>query len=142
MAFAKSIIKNVHQESVVKLTGTTADSGIINLAVDLPAVGQIVSGTPEVVITGIGWTGNPAAVITITRNAVIIATLPCTGSNYLDMSGQDLPPDNVQSTQNLTVSFAGGIGEVWIKMKKINGYATTIEPEQYGSYDNPSVAGS
>lgn len=138
---SKKVLKLVHQEAVIKVWGAAGTSETITLA-DLIAPGQVVSGTPTVNIVGVTWTGQNETVITVTRAAERVLTLPSTGSSTIDFSGQALPPDSVENTSDLVIAITGGVGEIWIKLRKIEGYATTVEPEQFGPYDNPLVAGA
>ena len=138
---SKKVLKLVHQEAVVKVWGAAGTSETIALA-DLIATGQVVSGTPTANVVGVTWTGANETVITVTRGAERVFTLPSTGSSTIDLSGQALPPDTVENTADLVVAITGGVGEVWIKLRKIEGYATTVETEQFGPYDNPLVAGA
>ena len=92
---AQAILKNTHQEAIIKVFPQEDDTSTTNNVVlaNLSAVGQeIDTGADQVVnIAGVTWLGNPAAIITITRNSVIIMTLPCTGANEMDFTGQDIP---------------------------------------------------
>lgn len=137
-----AILRNVHQEAVVKVYGPAATSETIDIST-LLASGQVLDGATQTVnIVGVTWTGTNATEITVTRNSVRILTLPAAGTSTIDMGGQALPPDTVQNTQDIVVAITGGQGECYLKLRKIGGFKTTIEPEQFGPYDNPAVAGS
>lgn len=144
-AAAVTYLKKTHQEVVAKVQG---DSGsvTINLATNLlPAAGQqlLSGGTPTVNITGVTWTGVGATDIHIDRNNVRVMTLPGGASiGQLLFDGQTMVPETSNNTSNIVVTITGGQGEVWLRLHKIAGYQTTIEPEQFGHYDNPAVAGS
>jgi len=142
---AQAILKNTHQEAIIKVFPQEDDTSTTNNVVlaNLSAVGQeIDTGADQVVnIAGVTWLGNPAGIITITRNSVIIMTLPCTGANEMDFTGQDLPPDTVQNTEDLVVTFSG-VGQLYIKLRKASGYLTQVENATYGSYDDPSRVGA
>lgn len=77
MALTKSFLKVTHQDCVAKVAGTGGPV-TINLTTDLlPLSGQVVDGATQTVnITGVAWTGTNNAEITITRNNVIVMTLP------------------------------------------------------------------
>lgn len=139
---AKKVITNTHSETVVKVWGAAGVSETITLA-GLLATGQVLNGATQTVnVLGVSWTGSNENVSTVTRNTDRIFTLPGTGAATLELSGQNMPPDTVSNTYDLVVAITGGPGEVWIKLRKVSGYKTTIEPEQFGPYDNPAVAGS
>jgi len=98
--------------------------------------------TQAVNITGVNWTGGTGGVITITRNNVVVMTLQSAAAGMIFFDGQTMPPENTENTSDIVVSVSGAQSECWIKLRKVSGYKTTIEPEQFGPYDNPSVAGS
>lgn len=140
---AKATLRNTHQEAVIKVSGGDATTETIVLADLATTPGQVLDGATQTVnIVGVTWTGQNATEITVTRNSVVVMTLPSTGSTTIDFGGQALPPENTENTSSIVVSIAGGQGEVWLKLRKVGGYKTTIEPEQFGPYDDPTVAGS
>lgn len=143
MAVTKYILKNTNQETIVKVAGT-AGSATITLDTDLVATTQevIEGASPQVVIAGFQWSGATNGEIQISRNEVIIATLQTTAAGALEMNGQMMIPDNVESLSDIVVTISGAQAEVWIRLKKIAGYATKVETVQFGSYDDPTQVGS
>ena len=142
MAIVKTILKKTHQEAIVKVAGAGA-TGTIDLSADIVAVGQALDGdTQKVAITGVTWTGASGGIVTITRNSVIIMTLQADAAGTLEFGGQSMIPDNIQETYDIAVAVSGAQAECWLKLRKISGYKTTIEPEQFGPYDDPEAAGS
>jgi len=142
MAVTKTIIKKVHQEAVVKVAGTSA-AATISLSTDIVAAGQVTDGdTQRVTITGVSWTGADGGIISIARNSVVVMTLQANAAGFLDFSGQNMIPDNINEDKDVIVTISGAQAECWLRLRKISGYKTTIEPEQFGPYDDPSVAGS
>jgi len=81
------------------------------------------------------------AVITITRNNIVIATCPAASSNFIDLGGQLLIPDSTQHTKDIVVAITGQ-GELWLRVRKVGGYATKVEEAIYGSYDDPTRIGA
>lgn len=141
MAVTQTIIKNTHQEVVVKVEGTAATS-TVNLAT-LSSVNQVLDGATQTVnIIGVTWTGDSAGLININRNGINIMTLISSQPGFLDFSGQNMVPDTIQNTQNIDVVVSGGVAQIWIRLRKIGGYKPTVELAQFGAYDNPAVAGS
>ena len=140
MALTKSFLKVTHQDCIAKVEGTGGPI-TINLTTDLlPLSGQVVDGATQVVnITGVSWTGTNNAEITITRNNVVVMTLPSTGSNYLDFDNSQMTPETTENTYPLVVTIVGTQGEVWIRLKKVSGYRSTIENATYGAYDDPTI---
>lgn len=144
MAVAKTVLRATHQEAVVKVAGTAA-AATISLASDLlPAAGQIlkVGGTPTVNIVGVTWSGAIGGIVTISRNGTTVMTLVADNPGQLDFGGQGMVPDTINNTNDVVVTISGAQAECWLKLRKVAGYQTTIEPEQFGIYDNPAVAGS
>jgi hypothetical protein len=142
MAIVKTILKKTHQEAVVKVAGTAA-AGTISLASDILAVGQALDGsTQSANIVGVTWTGAADGIITITRNSVVVMTLQANAAGALEFGGQSMLPDSIENTSDVVVTISGAQAECWLRLRKVGGYKTTIEPEQFGIYDNPAVAGS
>ena len=101
---------------------------------------ELDGATQTVNIVGVTWSGSAAGVVTITRNSVVIMTL--TSSGQLDFTGQNMTPDTIENASDIVVTISGGQAECWLRLRKVSGYKTHIEPEQFGSLDNPSVSGS
>lgn len=142
MPVAKTIMKKTHQEAIVKVAGTAA-AATIDLSADLVAIGQVLDGgVQKVSITGVTWTGASDGVVTITRNSVTVMTLQANAAGMMYFDGQSMIPDNIEESSDLVVTISGAQAECWLKLRKVSGYRTTIEPEQFATYDNPAVAGS
>jgi hypothetical protein len=142
MAVTKSILKNTHQEAVVKVAGTAA-SATIDLSSDLVNTGLALDGETQTVnIVGVMWSGASGGTVQIARNSVVVKTMVTDSADYHDFTGQDICPDTTENTSDIVVTISGAQAECWVKLRKVGGYKTTIEPEQFGPYDNPSVAGS
>lgn len=142
MAVVKTIVKKTHQEVVVKVAGTAA-TGTISLATDLLATGQALDGaTQSATIVGVTWTGAAGGIISISRNSVVVMTLQADAAGMLYFDGQSMPPEAIGLTSDIAVAISGAQAECWLKLRKVGGYKTTIEPEQFGPYDDPAVSGS
>lgn len=140
---AKQIVRNTHGEAVVKVYGAASTTETINLATDLLNTGLILDGATQTVsITGVTWTGGADGIVTISRNSVATMTLQANAAGMLLFDGQTMPPDTTNSTFNIVVAISGAACECWLKLRKVSGYKTTIEPATFGSYDDPAVAGS
>lgn len=134
--------KSVHQEVILKVAGNNVQETFQLFF--LSALGQYPTpnvGALKVNIVGVTWSGAPGAVITITRDNVIIMTLQANNSNQLDFGGQEMVPDTINNTSDIVVTISGGQAECWLKLHKVAGYNTLIEPEQYGPYDDPDEPG-
>lgn len=137
---AKTILRKTPHKVAVKVTGATG-AETITLATDLLHGTEVVDGTPAVNILGLHWTGAATGVATITRNSEVITTL--TGSTAGELLFHDSEfVDNVNNTSDIVVTITGGQMEVWMLLRKADGYTSKIETAQFGSYDNESVVGS
>jgi hypothetical protein len=142
MATTKSILKKTHGEAVVKVAGAD-EAETISLASDLLASGQVLNGETQTVnIIGVSWTGATNGIITVTRGGVTIMTLQANAAGALEFGGQMMQPDSVNNSNDIVVTVSGAQAECWLRLRKVSGYKTTIEPEQFGSHDDPTVAGS
>jgi hypothetical protein len=144
MPVTKTVLKNTNLEAVVKVAGTpaTTPSATIDLDVDLVPATQVASGTQRVNIAGVTYSGAAGGVITITRNSVVIMTLLADTNGNIDFTGQDMIPDSIENDQDIVVTASGAQVECWLRLKKVDGYSSKIEPEQFGIYDNTTTAGS
>jgi len=137
MTVATTILKKTQTEAIVKVAGTAA-AGTIDLDVDLVASTESAgtAGTQLVNISAVQWTGAAGGVITITRGSVVIMTLQANASGNFDMTGQEMIPDSVENDSDIVVTISGAQAECWLRLRKVAGYNTKIQPEQYGIYDD------
>ena len=142
MAVVKTILKNTEQEAIVKVQGTAA-AATITLDVDLLSASQTLDGaTQNVTITGLQWSGATNGEIQITRNSVVIATLQTTAAGALEMGGQMMIPDSIESDEDIVVTISGAQSECWLRLKKVSGYKPKVENSTYGAYDDPTRIGA
>lgn len=137
---AKTILRKTPHKVAVKVAGG-AGADTIGLATDLLHSSEVVDGTPAVNILGLHWTGAAAGVATITRNGTTIATLTGATAGELLFNDSEFV-DNVNNTSDIVVTISGGQMEVWMLLRKADGYTSKIETAQFGSYDNETVVGS
>jgi hypothetical protein len=137
---AKRIIYVRNNEALIKIEGV-AGTQTISLATDLLGANEVLNGqTPTVNFAGMVWTSGPTGFATIVRNGVTIASAIGCGSLSPNNGFQF---DNGGNTNDIVVTTTGADDmQIWIKLHKIAGYQTKIQPEQYGSYDNPNSATS
>lgn len=143
MAVTKTILKLTERDAVVKVAGGVG-AATVDLQTDLKRANEILENgkTQKVSIIGVQWTGTADAVITITRNAVVIMTLNCGAAGALEMNGQMMVPDNIEEASDIVVSTTGTAAELWVRLRKEDGYLSAIEPSVFGQYDNPNVVGA
>lgn len=138
---AKTIMKLTETLAIVKISGTGTETISLSAAQasgGLLSPTQIVSGTPKVGIGYLSWTtgGN----IVITRNTVDVYTL-FTNTGEFDLSGNGGMLDTIQGTSDLAVTITGN-GVIFLTLRKIEGYASKVEPWKFGSYDDTGAVGS
>jgi hypothetical protein len=131
----KRLISLRNNEALVKIEGA-AGAVTIGLATDLLGAAEVLDGgTQTVTLAGIRWT-SVTGTATIVRNGVTIASIAA-GSvgnfmeNFYDDGGK---------TNDIVVTTVTGEVQIWLKLHKVGGYKTMIQPEQFGSYDNPASA--
>jgi hypothetical protein len=143
MALTKTIIRMAETETVVKVSGD-GGTATIDLQTDLLDSNQSLAGaTQTVTMTAVRWGGELSNVLTLTRNSVRILTLPTDASDTMLFDGQEMPPENVNATHDIVVAQTGtGYVELYLKLRKVSGYAPKIETAQFGSKDDETVVGS
>lgn len=143
MAVTKTILKLTERDAVVKVAGT-AGSATIDLQTDLKRSNEVLAEgkTQKVSIFGVQWTGTVDAVVSIVRNSVTIMTLNCGAAGALEMTGQMMVPDNVEEASDLEVTVTGTQAEVWLRLRKEDGYQSMIETSEFSQYDNVNAVGS
>lgn len=141
MAVTKTILKNTHQEVIIKIAGTSGSETIT--LTDLANSSQVVSATvtQKVNIAGVIWSGQPAGEIKIERNSVVVMTLSGSSAGDIDFAGNGLS-ESTENESDLVITISGGQAELWIRLRKVAGYDTTIETATYGSYDDPTRIGA
>lgn len=143
MALTKSLIKLTETEAVVKVAGN-GGTATIDIQADILDGNQSLSGDTQAVnITGVRWGGENANLIAVNRNSVRVLTLPTEQSDTISFDGQSLPPENTANTYDIEVAQTGtGYVEIYLKLRKVSGYAPKVEDATFGQYDNPAVVGS
>lgn len=146
MAIVKHILKKSSSEVVVRLTGSPSDTTTLDIAgADFLAADQALeAGVTQLVnINGVTWDGENDALITVDRGGVRILTMQGTAAASFNFDGQDMPPLNIENDQNVVVTFGGtGVGGVFLKFRKVAGYASKIETAAFGQYDDETAVGS
>lgn len=142
MAVTKSIIKASEKECFLKIAGN-AGSATISLDTDLKVSTETLAAVPRRVnVAALQWTGDTTSVITIVRNSVTAFTLNCGASGFFDFSGAMVPPDDTENASNIVVTISGGEAQLWLRLRKVDGYLSKIETPLFGEYDNTDVVGS
>ena len=135
---AATILRLTNSSAGLKCSGAATHT--ITLATDLLKASEVIQGTPTVNIQKVMWCGAAASTINITRNAVSIMDINSATAGSVDFSVFDMN-ETTNNTHNIVVTITGN-AQIWLTLRKITGYATKIEPEQYGPTDNVGVVGS
>ena len=142
MAVAKTILMLTETYAVVKVAGTDGNA-TIDLQTELLRSSEALDGaTQRVNIIGLQWTGADGGIATITRNNVVITTLQANAQGALEMNGQMMMPDSINNDYDIVVTISGAQAECWIRLHKISGYTSKVEPGLYGEYDDPTRIGA
>jgi hypothetical protein len=97
----------------------------------------------KVTITAVRWSGDLSNTIAVTRNSTRVLTLPTESADYIAFDGQELPPENTESESDIVVAQTGtGQIELYLKLRKVSGYAPKVETTQFSVYDDTNTVGS
>ena len=142
MAVVATVLRNTHQETIVKVAGTAATAPIdISAAIIAPGQALTSGGTPKVSIVGYVVSTLAGATVTVTRNGVNVITVPG-GVNDVVRFNENGFMDNIQEDQNIDVTIAGAEAQIYLILRKTAGYSTKIEPATFGAYDDETAVGS
>jgi hypothetical protein len=138
---AKTILKKTESKVSFKLHGSSLNE-TITLATDCLASTEALTagGTPRANILSMHWTGANDTVITITRNSVVIATLPCNAAGELIFVDTDFT-DSVENNSDIVITSTG-LAQLWLVVRKVGGYSSKVETAQFSIYDNTNAVGS
>lgn len=141
MAVTKTVLKKTQQEAIVKVGGTDG-SAVIDIAADLLSHNQQLSGDPVLVdIVGAEVSGLLNNAVTITRNGVPILAFAGENNGTFDFEGMGFR-DSIENNQNITVTIAGAEGHIYLTLRKVAGFNSTVEAGRFGSYDDLTQVGA
>jgi hypothetical protein len=140
MAVTKTILKKAKHEVVVKFTNDSGNNqtSTFDLDVDAKLGTEVIEGTVKVNIVEIHWAGLAGSSFYLERNSVKIFAAQGSDADQFVFSGF---VDGVENTSDLTISATGEI-YVYVVLRKNSGFESKLEPEIFGSYDNPAARGS
>lgn len=134
------IVATRSSDTVVLLDTSTTYSGTYGIAYRADELDGSVQTVPIVSFMYVG-----TGVATVTRNTEQILTFNAVGGEGgVQELTSEMGPDKSQETHNITVAFTGADSRthVWLKLRKVGGWKSRIEPGTYGAHDDPSVYGS
>jgi hypothetical protein len=136
---AKTVLKNTNNEAVVKITGIGAET--IDLQTDILAATQALAGETQTVnIVGIQFTGLATSTITIVRGGTTVTSLSSEGHDYIELGAGY--SETIGNTSDIVVTIGTANAQAYITLRKVGGYATTVETATYGIYDDPTIVGA
>ena len=141
MAVTFTTIKNTNLETIVKFQGVALDTGTLTLA-NLGATTQARNAdAPLVNIVKFLSTGLLTSGVTITRNATPVIVAAPENAPVLDLNVNGIS-DSVENDKDIVVSIAGAAATGYIVLRKLAGWSTKVETEQYGAYDDVTRVGA
>src|SRR6056300_328517 len=143
MAVTTTVLKLHNQEAVVKVAGTAA-TGTIDLdGGDITATAQalISGGTQKVSIAGYHVILGSGATATITRNSVNVMTFAGPIADFGTFNSMGFL-ENTEEDQDINVVIAGGEAQVYLILRKTDGWETKVETATFGAFDDTTAVGS
>lgn len=140
MAVTFTTIKNTNLETIVKFQGVAADTGTLSLATLGAATQARNSDAPVVNIVKFVASGLLTSGVTVVRNSTTVLACAPENAPVLDLNTIGIS-DSVANDKDITVSITGAAATGYIVLRKIAGWSTKVETEQYGSYDNVNTVG-
>ena len=137
-----TIIRNTNLETIIKYEGSSTDTAAtIDISTLAASTQARNSDTPTVNIVKFMCSGLLTAGVQIVRNGVNIVSAAPENAPVLDLTQNGIS-DNVQNTSNIVITTTGAASTGYLVLRKIAGWSTKVEPEQYGSYDDVSRVGA
>ena len=141
MAVTVTNMKVSHKEAIVKVAGTAA-TGTIDISTLLSDNQALTDGgTPKVALVGYYVSTMPSASVTVTRNSVNIATIPGGVNDYVQFNMNGFV-DAIEDDADIEVAIAGAEAQIYLILRKTDGFSSTHEPAYYGAYDDITAVGS
>lgn len=141
MAVTFTTIKNTNLETIIKFQGVALDTGTITLA-NLGAATQARNAdAPLVNIVKFIATGLLTSGVTVTRNTTLVLAAAAENAPVLDLNANGIS-DSVANDKDIVVSIAGAAATGYIVLRKLAGWSTKVETEQYGAYDDVTRVGA
>jgi hypothetical protein len=141
MALNVTYLKKTINEVIVKLEGSADNSTLAFADFAGGRDALTAGGTPKVNIVGITATGLLNSQATITRNGVVVASISPQFAPNLNLKAESIS-DSVQNDKAINVAISGAAAQVYLTLRKVDGYSPTSETATYGAYDNETVVGS
>ena len=134
-------LRNVNQETIIKFTGGSGDTGTIVLTSLTAATQARNATTPAVNMVRIIASGLTNSNLTITRNSVAVFQGSPGAVVDLEFISNGFS-DSVMNTSDLVFTIGNAAVTGYITLRKLAGWDTKVEDATYGAYDDRTVVGS
>jgi len=134
-------LRNTNQETIIKFTGNSTDTGTIAIA-NLTAGTQVRnSATPVVNMVRIIASGLTNSNLTITRGGVaVFQGSPGAAIDFEFISNGF--SDSVNNTSDLVFTIGNAAVTGYMTLRKLVGWDTKVEDATYGAYDDVTRVGA
>jgi hypothetical protein len=142
MAMTITTLKNTNQETVIHFASSLAESGTITIANLTASTQARNSETPAVNIVKWQVTGELASKVNVVRNSKNVIVAAPENAPYAELNAWGIPLTN-DNTFDIVITN-GAAKEVTgiLVLRKVAGWATKVENEVYGAYDDVSRVGA
>lgn len=143
MAMNFTTIKNTNLETVIHFEAPSNETATITLA-DLAATSQARnSDTPKVNIVKFTCTGDLGSGVKVSRGIKTIIAAAPENAPVLDLNANGWV-DNINNDQDIVIAglTANKAISGYIVLRKVQGWSTKVETEQYGAYDDVTRVGA
>lgn len=143
MSMNFTTIRNVGGETIIHFEATDASNATISLASLTAASSQVRnSDTPKVNIVRFICTGEDGSSVIVSRGIKNIIACAPENAPFLDLTSMGIS-DSTNNTVDIKIeSKVAKAVSGYITLRKIAGWSAIVETAEFGSYDDPTVAGS
>lgn len=143
MAVLFTTVKNTNQETIIHFDTVAAESGVIALNTLAASTQALASGgTPTVNIVKFVCTGPVGSAVRVVRGIKNVISCAPENAPFFDYANNGWT-DNINNTTDITI-----VNDVakpitgFIVLRKVAGWNTKVETEQYGAYDDVTRVGA
>ena len=134
-------LRNTNQETIIKFSGASGDTGTITIANIGAATQARNSDTPTVNMVRIIASGLTNSNLTITRGGITVFAGSPGAVIELEFISNGFS-DSVGNTSDLAFTIGTAAVTGYMTLRKIAGWSTKVENETYGAYDDPTRVGA
>lgn len=135
-------LKNTNQETVIHFASSAAESGTITIANLTASTQARNSDAPIVDIVKWTFQGELGSKVTITRNAKLVLAGAPENAPYLEANAWGVPLTIENASDIVVVNGAAKDVTGILVLRKQAGWATKVENEVFGAYDDVTRVGA